>query len=183
MTRIFKTAFKLFFVMTVLTGVIYPLAITGIVQLMFSEQAGGSLVFSKGVLRGSRLIAQKFEDPKYFWPRPSGVEYNSLSSGGTNLGLTSSQLVETVKKRKDKFQDVGAPEDLLFASGSGLDPHISPRAALYQIGRVAEARKFNDEQKQRLISLVKAHIEERQWGYLGEPRVNVFELNLDVDQM
>jgi potassium-transporting ATPase KdpC subunit len=169
---------------TILLGLIYPAIMTGISQFVFNEQANGSLLEKDGKVIGSKLLAQKFEDPKYFWPRPSAVDYNPLPSGGTNLAQTSTDLKkaveereETLKKRNDNSYD--PPQDLLFASGSGLDPHISPLSAKYQIRRVALNRSMDVEDVKKLVEQA---TEYRDWGIFGEPTVNVLALNLALDQ-
>ncbi len=175
--------FKLF--MTVLLGLIYPFAMTGISQLVFPRQASGDFLNRGGQVVGSRLIAQKFEKSEYFWSRPSGVAYNPLPSGGSNLGQANADLKKTVDERKARLkaahpdQTGEPPQDLLFASGSGLDPHISPDAAQYQLQRVAKARNITFEQVQKLIQQAS---EDRQLGILGEPTVNVLALNLLLDK-
>lgn len=166
---------KFLLIMTVLTGVAYPLFITLVAQIGFRDQADGSIVKSKnGEAKGSRLIAQAFKESRYFWPRPSGIDYNPMSSGATNLGPTSQDLLTKVKERST----AGAVDDLLFASGSGLDPHISPNAALSQVPRVAKNRGMSNE---KLSGIVEAFIEKRQLGFLGDERVNVLQLNLALD--
>jgi len=172
---------------TVITGVAYPLIITAIGQLVFKDAANGSLIVKDGKVLGSQLIGQPFSDPKYFWSRPSGTSpqpYNAASSGGTNLAPTNPALKETVEARVKALRDAGGdasqpvPVDLVTASGSGLDPHISPAAAEYQVGRVAKARNLPEE---TVRGLVEQHTAGRQLGILGEPRVNVLELNLALD--
>ncbi len=168
-------------VFTVITGVAYPLIVTGIAQLAFRDQANGSLIFEKEKVVGSRLIGQAFSDPKYFWSRPSATSpmpYNGASSSGSNLGPTNPALRDAISERISKFEKRPVPTDLATASGSGLDPHISPAAAEYQIGRVAKARNAPEE---KIRQLVQKHTEGRQLGILGEPRVNVLELNLALD--
>jgi K+-transporting ATPase ATPase C chain len=167
--------------LTVLTGVAYPLVVTGIAQVAFKEQANGSLIVGEGKLIGSKLIGQPFSDPKYFWSRPSATSpmpYNGASSSGSNLGPTNPALRDAVSERISKFEKRPVPADLATASGSGLDPHISPAAAEFQIERIAKARNI---QAEKLRELVKQHTEGRQWGVLGEPRVNVLPLNLALD--
>jgi potassium-transporting ATPase KdpC subunit len=174
-------------VLTVLTGIAYPLVVTGIAQLVFPRQANGSLIVVDGKAVGSRLIGQPFDDPKYFWGRPSATTpfpYNAGSSSGSNQGPTNPELIKAVQGRVEALRaaDPGnpapVPVDLVTASGSGLDPHISPAAALYQIPRVARARKLEPDAVRRLVE---QHVEGRQLGFLGERRVNVLELNVALD--
>lgn len=169
-----KISVRMMIAMTLLTGVIYPLAVTAIASLTFPDRAKGSLIISNGSIVGSKLIAQKFASEKYFHPRPSAVDYNGLSSGGSNLGLTSKKMAEQMAA------GAGSPEDLVFASGSGLDPHVSKAGAEFQVARVASARGINAE---TIRALVASHLEPRQFGFLGEPRINVLELNLALDQV
>jgi K+-transporting ATPase ATPase C chain len=173
--------------LTAITGVAYPALVTAVGQLVFSHQANGSLIVKDGKPVGSTLIGQPFDDPKYFWGRPSATSpfgYNAGSSVGSNLSPTNADLVKTVQGRVDalKAADPGnsapVPVDLVTASGSGLDPHISPAAALYQVERVAKARKMSAPD---VRALVDRHTEGRQLGFLGEPRVNVLALNLALD--
>ncbi len=175
--------------LTVLTGLIYPMAVTGIAQVVFPRQANGSLIVKDGKAVGSELIGQPFDDPKYFWGRPSATSPfpdNAGASAGSNLGPTNPALKKTVQDRIDALQAVDPdnkspiPVDLVTASGSGLDPHISPAAALYQVHRVATARKMDEA---KLRQLVDQHTEGRQFGFLGEPRVNVLKLNLSLDSL
>lgn len=183
--KVWTIAFRYLLTMTLLTGVLYPLAVTGIAKAFMQDRAEGSLVRSGKGFLGSYRIGQKFESPKYFWSRPSAVDYNPQPSGGSNWGPTSADLVNKVAERRSAFQSNGGaepPQDLLFASGSGLDPDISPAAALFQLDRVAEARGLSAEQKAGLENLVQNSIETRQFGILGDPRVNVLELNLALDQ-
>ena len=172
------TAFKLFLSMTVLTGIVYPFAVWCCGQAVFKKQAEGSILTVNGREVGSELIGQSFSRPEYFWPRPSAVNYNPMPSGGSNLSLTSAQLQAALKDRKAKFIMKTIPPDLLFASGSGLDPHISPEAAHIQCARVAHMRGVPEVD---IMSLVDAVTEPRQTGFLGEPRVNVLRLNLRLD--
>ncbi|HKV44827.1 MAG TPA: potassium-transporting ATPase subunit KdpC [bacterium] len=174
--------------LTVLLGLIYPFAITGVAQVLFPWQASGSPMIEHGHLVGSALIGQPFADPKYFWGRPSATSpqaYNGASSSGSNLAPTNQALLDAVKQRvadlkaADPGNAVPIPVDLVTASGSGLDPHISPAAALYQVPRVARVRKMSAE---TVRQLVQKHTEGRQIGILGEPRVNVLELNLALDR-
>ena len=172
---------------TVITGVAYPLVVTGIAQLVFKDKANGSLIVKDDKVLGSRLIGQPFSDPKYFWSRASGTSpqpYNGAASSGTNQGPTNPALKEAVEGRVKALRDAGGdaaqpvPVDLVTASGSGLDPHISPAAAEYQIARVAKARNIPED---KVRALVARYTEGRQLGILGEPRVNVLELNLALD--
>jgi K+-transporting ATPase ATPase C chain len=183
-----KTALKLFAILLVLVGVIYPVAVTVLAQFVFSKEAEGNLLYdSSGKVIGSALIGQPFSDPEYFWPRPSVTSeypYNTLASGGSNLGPTNKHLMEQIAMRADLLKSSGiqdpVPSDLVMASASGLDPHISMQSALIQIPRVARARNLDEE---TLRKLVLDHVEERQFGFLGEQRVNVLKLNLALDNM
>jgi K+-transporting ATPase ATPase C chain len=182
-----RPAILVLVLLTVVTGVVYPLVVTGIAQAIFPFQAQGSLVVKEGKVVGSALIGQPFDDPKYFWSRPSATSPfadNAGSSSGSNLSPTNPDLIKAVQGRVDALRaaDPGntapVPVDLVTASGSGLDPHISPAAALYQVSRVARARKLDPE---AVRQLVERHIEARLLGLLGEPRVNVLALNLAMD--
>jgi K+-transporting ATPase ATPase C chain len=172
---------------TVITGVFYPLLVTGGAQLIFPGRANGSLIERNGKSVGSELIGQPFRDPRYFWSRPSATsptEYNAAASTGSNFGPLNSALFEMTTKRikelraQDSQNTAPVPVDLVTASGSGLDPHISVAAALYQVERVARARQMPPAQ---VRSLVERETEGRQLGFLGEPRVNVLKLNLVLD--
>jgi potassium-transporting ATPase KdpC subunit len=174
--------------LTVVTGLAYPAVVTGLAQLLFPGQANGSLIVNDGKAVGSSLIGQPFDDPKYFWGRPSATSpfpNNAGSSGGANQGPTNPDLQKAVQGRIDalKAADPGnsapIPVDLVTASGSGLDPHISPAAALYQVPRVAKVRNLSEDAVRNLVGV---HTEGRQFGILGEPRVNVLALNLALDQ-
>jgi len=171
-------------VTTVIFGLIYPLVVTGLSQLLFPKQANGSLIVKNGQAVGSRLIGQAFTADKYFHSRPSaaGSGYDPLSSGGSNLGPTNQALVTRVAQDVAKWQqeNPGAPipADLVTASGSGLDPDISPASAEFQVARVAKTRGITADQVRKLIA---KHTQGRQWGVFGEARVNVLELNLDLD--
>ena len=172
-------------VLTVLLGVIYPFVVTGLAQVIFPRQAAGSLIEKDGKVIGSSLIGQPFTGPGYFHSRPSaaGNGYDATASGGTNLGPTSEKLFETnVKSAADALREENPnsaiPVDLVTASASGLDPHITPAAAEFQVPRVARERGMSSEQVRRLV---RSHTEGRQFGLLGEPRVNVLELNLALD--
>ena len=190
MLKHFKPALLMLLVWTALTGIAYPLAVTGLSQLLFSKQANGSLIRdSQGKAIGSELIGQSFSDPKHFWGRPSATSpypYNAGASSGSNLGPTNPALADAVKARiqalieTDPGNPLPIPVDLVTASGSGLDPHISPAAAEYQINRVAKARHMDVGKVRALVS---QHTEQRQWWVLGEPRVNVLGLNLALDEV
>ena len=182
-----RPALVILALLSLVTGVAYPLVVTGIAQTVFPFQAQGSLISKDGKVVGSALIGQPFDDPKYFWSRPSATSPfadNAGSSSGSNLSPTNPDLVKAVQGRVDALRaaDPGntapVPVDLVTASGSGLDPHISPAAALYQVSRVAKARKLAPESVQQLVD---RHTEGRFWGFLGEPRVNVLVLNLALD--
>jgi len=184
-----KPAIIVLVLLSVVTGVVYPLVVTGIAQVIFPAQANGSLIVKDGKPVGSSLIGQPFDDPKYFWGRLSATSpfaYNAASSSGSNFGPLNPAFHEAAKGRiaalreADPSNKTPIPVDLVTASGSGLDPHISPASAFYQVSRVAKVRKL-DEAKVR--QLVESHIEGRQLGVLGEPRVNVLRLNLALDDM
>jgi K+-transporting ATPase ATPase C chain len=172
--------------LSLLTGLAYPLLVTGIAQVVFPDKANGSLIRENGKARGSSLIGQPFEDPKYFWGRLSATTpaYNGALSSGSNLGPTNADLTKNVADRVKALRDADpgneapVPVDLVTASGSGLDPHITPAAAEYQVERVARARRMAVKDVRRLVA---AHTEGRTLGLLGEPRVNVLRLNLALD--
>ena len=184
--KLFIQSILLTVVFTVLTGILYPLAITGIAQVAFPHQANGSLIERDGKVVGSELLAQQFTGPKYFWPRPSAGNYATVPSGASNLGPTSGTLQTNVMNNAKAFRDgnnlpanAPVPADMVFTSGSGLDPHISPESARLQIARIAAARTTDVA---RVTALVEQFVEGPQLGFLGEPRVNVLRLNLALDQ-
>jgi len=189
MRQILRPAIGLFIALSILTGLIYPLLMTGIAQVLFPQQAGGSLVERDGKPVGSRLIGQNFSDPKYFWGRLSATSpmpYNGAGSGGSNLAATNPALLDQAKGRIDALRaaDPGwtaaVPADLATASGSGLDPDIRPQSALLQVARVARSRGMDEA---RVRALVADHTKGPLLGVIGEPRINVLELNLALDAM
>jgi K+-transporting ATPase ATPase C chain len=184
-----RPALVLLLLFTVLTGGLYPALVTAAAQALFPVQANGSLIENDGRVQGSRLIGQPFTSPRYFWSRPSAtspVPYNAAASSGSNLGPLNPALADAVKQRIEALRAADpdnkekVPVDLVTASGSGLDPHISPAAARYQTNRVARARGLDPA---RVSALVSEHIEGRTVGILGEPRVNVLTLNLALDAL
>ena len=189
MSPFIRSAVLLLLLLTLLTGVLYPLAITGLAQFLFPEQANGSLVKKGAQVVGSARVGQPFDDPRYFWGRPSATSsfpYNASASAGSNLGPSNPELAKAIRERiaalhaadPDHHQPI--PVDLVTASGSGLDPHLSPAAALWQAPRVAKARGV-DERVVR--ALILAHVRERDFGILGEPVVQVLELNLALETL
>lgn len=193
-----RPAIILVLALTLITGLVYPLAITGIAGILFPDQARGSLIMRDGKVVGSSLIGQEFKGDGYFHGRPSATTapdpadatktvpapYNAVNSGGSNLGPTSKELTKRVKQEVDRLKAENSaeavPVDLVTTSGSGLDPHISPAAALFQVPRVAKARKMQETDLRKLVG---EHTEGRLAGLLGEPRVNVLALNLDLDRV
>lgn len=181
---------KIFLFFTILTGIIYPLLITGIAKIAFPHKANGSLIMEGNKTIGSELIGQQFDSAIYFIGRPSATSYNPLPSGGSNYGLINEKLKNLVEERRKHFiafnqldSTTEVPSEMLFASASGLDPHISPQAAILQVARVAQARRFTDTQKQQLKMLIGKQTEKPQFLCLGEERINVLLLNLEVDKI
>jgi len=188
--KTFIISLKIFLFFTVLTGVIYPLLITGIAQVVFPGKANGSLIVKKNEIIGSELIGQQFDSAIYFSSRPSAVSYNPLPSGSSNYGLTNVKLKNLVAKRKHQFIAFNqldslnvVPSEMLFASASGLDPHISPQAAALQVNRIAKVRNLSSNQTLQLQQYFRELTETPQFLLLGEPRINVLLLNLKLDEI
>lgn len=177
---------RIFAWMTLLTGILYPLFITSIAQLTMKKKADGAFIFLNQKAVGAKLIGQKFESEHYFWSRPSSIDYNPLPSGGSNLGPISKDLKKTLEERKAKIlkahdtDESEIPSQLLFASGSGLDPHLSPEAVLFQAERIAKARNI---EKEKIEALIHKLTISRDLRFLGEPKVNILELNLALDKI
>lgn len=189
MKKIIEQSFKIFLSLTILTGVIYPLFITLIGQVIFPNQSNGSLIIKDGKIIGSELLGQNFADSIYFQSRPSAINYNPFPSGASNLGLSSALLKEQVNTRKLEFRknnllsdSIIIPSEMLFASGSGVDPHISVEAANLQINRIIKSRNLNTDKSKLLYNLVDSLKEYPQFGVLGNQVVNVLSLNLKLDE-
>jgi K+-transporting ATPase ATPase C chain len=193
-SKIMKTqliiSIKIFAVLTVLCGIAYPLLVTGVAQLAFPKQANGSLIVRDNKVVGSELIGQKFDQKNYFWSRPSATDYNAMPSGGSNLGPSSEKLKQLVADRTTKWNSSNPttgtepiPSEMLLTSASGLDPHISPKAALLQVNRISNARQFSNEQKQQVVKMITEMTEFPQFSILGESRINVLDLNLALDKL
>jgi potassium-transporting ATPase KdpC subunit len=184
MKRNLLTAFLMTIATTILLGIIYPLVVTGLAQLLFPKQANGELIEANGKIVGSRLIGQSFMSPRYFHSRPSAVNYDGTNSNGSQLGPTNHVLMDRVKSATSALQaenpNAPVPIDLVTTSASGLDPNITPAAAEFQVLRVAKERGVSE---QTVRQLVHQNTEQRQFGFLGEPRVNVLELNLALDHL
>jgi K+-transporting ATPase ATPase C chain len=183
-------ALKFLLIMTLLTGIIYPLLMTGVAQLSYPSKSNGSLIIKDGKIIGSELIGQKFDSSIYFWSRPSAIGYNPIPSGASNYGPTSDTLKKLVSARRVLFAKMNSlsnplltPKEMAFASGSGLDPHISPEAALMQVDRITLARHFESNQKEKLLKKIKELTEDPQFFCLGEQRINVLVLNLELDKI
>ena len=183
-------ALKFLLAMTILTGIIYPLLMTGLVQIAFPSQSNGSLIMKDGKVIGSELIGQKLDSTIYFWSRPSAIGYNPIPSGASNLGPTSKVLKKQVDDQRKAFATSNSitdsrtiPTEIIFASGSGLDPHISPKAALMQVDRVVKARLFNTEKKQQILNMITKLSEGPQFSFFGDDRINVLDLNLELDKL
>jgi K+-transporting ATPase ATPase C chain len=190
MKRQIITGLRFLVLMIILTGLVYPGLVTVITSVFSPKEANGSLVKRDGVIIGSKLIGQNFDSQKYFWSRPSFNNYNPLPSGASNLGPLNPLLIKKINENEKDFaqankinEDVNIPPEMLTASASGLDPHISPAAAFLQISRIAEARGMDKAEQDKLIELVNDLTENRQFSFLGEPRINVFLLNLRIDSL
>ena len=190
MKKDYLTAFKLIIGMTVLTGFLYPVTMTITARLIFPWKAGGSLIMSEGKIMGSALLGQKFDSTIYFWSRPSSSDYGTVPSGASNLGPTSQALLAKMHERRADFvaknyltDSLSVPPDMLFASGSGVDPHISPASALLQVRRISEARHLDEKEREELNDLINELTEPPQFGILGESRINVLRLNMELDKL
>jgi potassium-transporting ATPase KdpC subunit len=188
--NILSVSVKFLVVFTIITGIFYPLVITGTGQFLFPRKSNGSMVEVNGRNYGSELIAQKFEEDKYFRPRPSQTSYSALPSGGSNISPASIKLKQVSDSIKSAFiennklkQGTEIPSEMIFKSASGLDPHISRESAMLQTGRISNARKFNDEKKLMLEQLVDKYTEKPQFGILGEERINVLLINIELDKL
>ena len=169
-------ALRLFFALNIVVGLAYPLSVTFLGQMIWPFQANGSLITVENRAVGSHLLAQKVESPRLFWPRPSASDFGSVPSGASNLGPTSEVLKTAVQERRART----LTDEMLFASGSGLDPHVSVHAAINQVTRIVQARNMNDDEKQDLVKIINDAIEKRDLGFLGEERINVLALNLKL---
>jgi potassium-transporting ATPase KdpC subunit len=183
-------ALKFLLTMTILTGIIYPLLMTGLAQLSYRSKANGSMININGKIIGSELIGQKFDSINYFWSRPSATGYNAVPSGATNWGPTSDTLKKQVESRRRLFAKMNSiqdlmtiPNEMIFASGSGLDPHISPEAAMIQVDRIVKARHLDNDQKEKLIKKINDLTELTQFLLFGEARINVVILNIELDKI
>jgi len=181
---------KFLLIMTLLTGIVYPAFLTGIAQVTFNEKANGSIYLKDGEIIGSKLIGQKFDSSAYFWSRPSAIDYNPVPSAASNFGPTSTKLLNLSNERRATFiasnnmQDTTyIPVEMIFASGSGLDPHTSADAVELQVKRIVKVRHFNSTREQMLYDLINKNIEKRQYGIFGEERINIFLLNIELDRI
>jgi K+-transporting ATPase ATPase C chain len=188
-TQIF-IALKFLMAMIILTGIIYPFIMTGVAQITFPAKANGSLILKDGKIIGSGLIGQKFDSAIYFSSRPSAIDYNPIPSCGSNFGPTSAKLKKQVADRRVAFAGANSitdtlsiPKEMIFASASGLDPHISPKAALLQVDRIVKVRNLDESKKQQLLKSISELSEAPQFSFFGENRINVLELNLELDKL
>lgn len=192
MNSVFFKTLNLFIALTLITGLIYPAAVTFMAQTILPYQANGSIIMMNQIAVGSELIAQNFQKQNYFWPRPSACDYSMLPAGASNLGPSSAELKKSFDKRLETFcasngvstlEAILTAREMLFASGSGIDPHISLASALIQSKRVAAARKYDMEKNIKLQEMILANTEPPQLGFLGETRVNVLKLNISIDNL
>ena len=190
MKKTLLAGLRLIVFMTILTGIVYPLCITGFARIFYDDKAGGSIIEKDGRILGSVLIGQQFDSTIYFHSRPSAVNYQSNPSGGSNLSWTDTRLKELVSNRKKNFLNANSlndsakiPLEMLFASGSGIDPHVSPEAALLQVERICKVRNFNSAQRQNLVEVIVKLTEKPQYSLFGKERINVFLLNLELDKI
>lgn len=178
---------RLFFVLTIVIGVLYPLLCFGLGKLFFDDKINGSLIIKNGKLIGSSLIAQKIKDPKYFYSRPSFSDHETVPSGASNKGPTNRDLKNSIEQKRKIWQnetsEKNIPSDLLFFSGSGLDPHLSPEAVLFQVKRVALARNLSENKRIKLYAMIDSMIEQPTLGFIGKPRVNILLLNLKLSEL
>lgn len=181
---------KFLAVMIILTGIVYPFLMTGVSQVFFPSKANGSLIMKNGKIIGSQLIGQKFDSTIYFWSRPSAIAYNPIPSGGSNFGPTSKALKKQVADRRFLFatqhsitDTLSIPKEMILASASGLDPHISPKAAFMQVDRIVKARQLDSTQKQKLMESIRALSEGPQFSILGDNRINVLALNIELNKL
>ncbi len=184
MKKEIKSGFIIFLIFTFVSGILYPLFITGIAQIVFKTEANGSLIELNNKVIGSKLIGQSFTEARYFHSRPSEVNYDASKSGGSNLGPTNKKLINRITSRYNELQNENpnspVPVDLITSSASGLDPHITLKAAFFQVPRIAKARNIPEED---IINIIKHHIERKLFGFIGEERVNVLLLNIKLDRM
>jgi K+-transporting ATPase ATPase C chain len=190
MKALMTSALKFLLWMTILTGIFYPLFITGLAQVCYPVNSNGSLIHKNGKTIGSELIGQSFDSTLYFWSRPSATNYNPIPSGSSNLGPVSNKLKEQVLLHREVFARMNLvtdpdiiPDEMIFSSASGLDPHISPEGALLQVDRVSNSRKFDNTQKERLIKMIGDLTEKPQFMILGQERINVLRLNIELDKL
>jgi potassium-transporting ATPase KdpC subunit len=188
--KIIIVSIKFLLLMTLLTGIVYPIFIFGIAKIVFPGKSSGSFIELNGNIIGSELIAQKFESAVYFQSRPSAIDYQPMPSGASNFGPTSRKLKDISDSLKKSYikknnlpENINVPTDAVFTSGSGIDPHISPENAMLQIDRIANERGFNENKKKELKNLIKKLGENPQFGFLGESRINVLVLNLELDKL
>jgi potassium-transporting ATPase KdpC subunit len=188
--KIIIISIKFLLLMTLITGIVYPLLIFGIAKITFPQKSSGSFKGVKGNNAGSELIAQKFDSSIYFQPRPSAIDYQPMPSGGSNLGPTSQKLKEISDSLRKSYiiknllpENTIVPPDAIFSSGSGVDPHISPENAILQANRIIKERNYDTNKKKLLLDLIDKYTEKPQFGFLGESRINVLDLNIELDKL